>query len=192
MKSATILDDVSSGYSKNISGTTSLYYDFTEESSSPSYEKDYTEESSSSFCEEDYTEESSSSCEETLYLFEWELFQNIDLNEIKDKRVKENLNLFIAKYQQILKLVIKCIKHNDLRNVLPKFHMSVDEDGAAFLEYGNKNFRIGFNIESDFNNSFWYIVENNQLGEISQSEKLTKEGLDYAITRILIYVITHN
>lgn len=52
---------------------------------------------------------------------------------------------------------------------LPPLQAFNVEDGSILIEWIFRDFRIGFNIEPNPNDSGWYLVSNKNLGEISAS-----------------------
>ena len=49
---------------------------------------------------------------------------------------------------------------------LPPVRATIPEDGSVFLEWTTPDFRLGFTIELDPNDSGWYVVTSKRLGEI--------------------------
>ncbi len=55
---------------------------------------------------------------------------------------------------------------------IPLLHASLDEDGSVLIEWIIGDFRIGFNIEPDEENSGWHMVSNKKMGESTSSGHL--------------------
>jgi hypothetical protein len=56
---------------------------------------------------------------------------------------------------------------------LPPLRACVDIDGSVLLEWIFPDFRVGFNIEPDPQDSGWHLVSNKKVGEITASGQLT-------------------
>lgn len=68
---------------------------------------------------------------------------------------------------------------------LPSLQAFNVEDGSILTEWIFRDFRIGFNIEPNPDDSGWYLVSNKNLGEISASGYIS--GVD--IKNILLWLL---
>ena len=59
---------------------------------------------------------------------------------------------------------------------LPPLHAHIDKDGSVLIEWIFPDFRVGFNIEPDPEDSGWHLVSNKKVGEITASGQLTNTG----------------
>lgn len=67
----------------------------------------------------------------------------------------------------------------------------VSEDNTILLEWIFKNYRIGFSIEENSNDSGWYLVSKRELGEISASGYLHPDTKN-TILWLVNFVISHS
>jgi len=72
---------------------------------------------------------------------------------------------------------------------IPSLHAYVEDDGSVLLEWVFPNFRIGFNIESNPDNSGWHLASNKKLGDMTASGQLANMG---EITILLLDFILSN
>jgi hypothetical protein len=59
---------------------------------------------------------------------------------------------------------------------IPRLHAHIDEDESVLIEWIFPDFRVGFNIEPDPEDSGWHLVSNKKVGEITASGQLTNTG----------------
>jgi len=55
---------------------------------------------------------------------------------------------------------------------IPPLHAYLDEDGSVLIEWIIGDFRIGFNIEPNIEDSGWHMVSNKEMGENTFSGQL--------------------
>ncbi|SRR6266545_645505 len=67
----------------------------------------------------------------------------------------------------------------------------ISEDNTIILEWIFKNYRIGFSIEENSNESGWYLVSKRELGEISASGYLDPNTKNI-ILWLINFVISHS
>jgi hypothetical protein len=72
---------------------------------------------------------------------------------------------------------------------LPLLHARLDEDGSVLLEWVFPDFRIGFNIEPERDNSGWHLVTNKRLGEITMSGQLV--NVSETVVSLLEFVFSN-
>ena len=89
----------------------------------------------------------------------------------------------------INKIVSTLMQLEEDLNLIPPLHPHVEEDGSVLLQWVFPDFRIGFNIEPNPNDSGWHLVANKKLGDITASGQLTNIG---EITIILLDFIRSN
>ena len=90
--------------------------------------------------------------------------------------IQENLNVFAKEETELL----------------PPIRVFDVEDGSILIEWIFKDFRIGFNIESNINESGWYLVTNKNLGEINASAYILDGNIKKIILWLLYFVIIQN
>lgn len=92
-----------------------------------------------------------------------------NVSQIKDSDVKNQLN-------KLLSIIDKKISLAQQRDVdlsrMPPLHAHVDEDGSVLLEWIFSDFRVGFNIEPNPDDSGWHLVSNKTHNEYTASGQL--------------------
>lgn len=76
-------------------------------------------------------------------------------------------------------------------NYLPLLKGFNTDDGAILLEWTSSEFRVGFSIEVNPDDSGWYLVSNKRLGDISASGFLPDEDVDKIALWLFNFVIAH-
>lgn len=76
--------------------------------------------------------------------------------------------------------------------LLPSIHAFENEDGAILLEWIFKNYRIGFGVEVDPNDSGWFLVTKRDLGEISASGYTANTDMRKTIHWLLNFIISQS
>lgn len=79
----------------------------------------------------------------------------------------------------------------DMGNLTPLRAWSV-EDGSILVEWIFTDFRIGFSIEPDPDDSSWYLVSNQSLGDIGASGYLTNKNVDTLVLWLLNFAMAHS
>lgn len=69
--------------------------------------------------------------------------------------------------------------------VLPPLKFRWLEDNSALIEWNFEDFRIGFSIEPDKEESGWYLVSNDNLQELSLSGVIQFDKLEPLVVRLL-------
>jgi hypothetical protein len=96
--------------------------------------------------------------------------------------VKEAQN-FLAAMMEVLDFFEQC--HIDLsnrRHLLPH----IVDDGSILFEWAFNGYRVGFNLESNPQESSWYMVTSQDLGAITASGLLYGHDLN----RLLVWIVT--
>ena len=106
--------------------------------------------------------------------------------QIENPCVAKQLDSLLSFVNKIVSTLIQL--EEDL-NLIPPLHPHVEEDGSVLLQWVFPDFRIGFNIEPNPNDSGWHLVANKKLGDITASGQLTNIG---EITIILLDFIRSN
>ena len=117
----------------------------------------------------------------------------LSLNTITKTKNKE-----VAKETQKLLFIIQktifLFKHAgfDLSNVPPLHTINVD-DGSVLIEWIFNDFRIGFSIEPNKEDSSWYLVSNKKLGEINISGYIsTNIDIEMLISKLINFIISNS
>ena len=94
----------------------------------------------------------------------------------------------------ILDRIYICLFHysqsTNLSNRLPKLHLTIDMDDAVYIEWNFQNFRFGFTLEPEKENSSFYFVSGD-LTEGSITSTSDKLGLNYRpiVDKIVKYAL---
>ena len=106
--------------------------------------------------------------------------------QIENAEVAKQVDRLLSFINKIVNIAEQ--KEVDLSHI-PPLHAYVEEDGSVLLEWVFPNFRIGFNIESNPDNSGWHLVSNKKLGDMTASGQLANMG---EITILLLDFILSN
>jgi hypothetical protein len=80
--------------------------------------------------------------------------------------------------------------YSNLSNYLSRINVIEQIDSAALIEWSFQNFRVGFSIEPDMNESSYFIVsEDKSTGSFIADTKKVGSEIDAAIEKIVEYVI---
>lgn len=74
---------------------------------------------------------------------------------------------------------------------LPPLHAFNVEDGSVLIEWIFPDFRIGFTVESDPEESGWYLVSDKKLGEISASGYISNMNIERLILWLLNFILSN-
>ena len=111
------------------------------------------------------------------------------------KPTKENAKTI--QYVQSLVAALQNVLLNNRINikpssVLPPLKFRWLEDNSALIEWIFKDFRIGFSIEPEIEESGWYLVSNDNLQEVSASGTLQFENLEPLIIELLNFALANS
>jgi hypothetical protein len=114
----------------------------------------------------------------------WKVLWQTENQEIANeaRRVLEFIQETIATFQHL---------RFDL-GYLPELHAFKVDDGSILIEWIFDDFRIGFSIEPDVQESSWYLVSSKNLGEISASGYIQMAEIKNLIIWIINFVISHS
>lgn len=92
--------------------------------------------------------------------------------------VAEQLERLLSIISQMIQLVKQERQRRELNDMppLPPLRACVDKDGSVLVEWIFPDFRVGFNIEPDPQDSGWHLVSNKKVREITASGQLTNTG----------------
>ena len=74
-------------------------------------------------------------------------------------------------------------------NDIPLLQAYTDEDGSVLLEWIFPDFRVGFNIEPNPDDSGWHLVSNNKLEEYTASGQLGNMG--ERVANLLMFILSN-
>jgi len=76
----------------------------------------------------------------------------------------------------------------DFSDMIPQLRHSIAADGSVLFEWIFSDYRIGFNIEPNPQESSWYLVTNRKLGEISASGFISHINLRVLIQFLFSFI----
>ncbi|MCL4262231.1 MAG: hypothetical protein KJ069_03415 [Anaerolineae bacterium] len=119
--------------------------------------------------------------EQDLFSNTWRVVEQIENQEVA-RGARELL--------RIIEELVSILRETgfDLNN-LPPLHAFLVNDGSILFEWISSDFRVGFSVEPDLNESGWYLVSNKRLGEISASGYL--EGADIEKRKLVMWLLTY-
>ncbi len=104
------------------------------------------------------------------------------------KIADESRNLLLL----IQKIVVSLQHLNfDIAYLPPLTAVNV-EDNSVLIEWTFRDFRIGFTIEDNREDSGWYLVSNRKLGEILASGSIANIDLEKHLLWLLNFVFSHS
>ncbi len=115
----------------------------------------------------------------------------IDISkQIQDSSVAEQVTGLVAAINRILCHVQQ--RCGDLIEI-PQLRAHFEEDGSVSLEWIFPDFRIGFNIESNPDDSGWHLISNKKLGAIAMSQPLPKDfkNKSETIARLIEFILAN-
>jgi len=74
---------------------------------------------------------------------------------------------------------------------LPKIYAFNIDDGSILLEWIFKDYRLGFTVEPNPQDSGWYLVTTEKLSNISASGYIIKDNFRTDVLWLLNYIISH-
>jgi hypothetical protein len=115
------------------------------------------------------------------------IIRNLDLSILEkcDPNIKSSVLEFVQVFQDLI--IINLINLNKSGH-LPSLILNILDDGSALLEWGFKDFKIGFSFERVIEDSTWYLVANEKFQDASVNGRLDLNKLDIFLSKILIFV----
>jgi hypothetical protein len=77
-------------------------------------------------------------------------------------------------------------------NPIPQLSAFLAEDGSILFEWIFKDYRIGFSMETDVNESSWYLITTKNLGEINASGLIHDNNLHTSIPWLLDFILSQS
>jgi hypothetical protein len=115
--------------------------------------------------------------------FNYKLLENVDEN------IKSSVNQFIQIFQNLLYINSNRFKSS---GHFPSLILNILEDGSALLDWGFKDYKIGFSFEKDSVDSSWFFVANEKFQDYSASGKLDLSTLENFLASILMFVANNS
>ncbi len=111
------------------------------------------------------------------------------LGEIDDQEVKKESRELIA---QIIDIIHRLRNQGRDFSNLPSFNVEKEEDGSILFEWIFANFRIGFTTEKKHEESGWYLVSNENMGNINAFGNFIRNSKETIIAWLLIFALSNN
>lgn len=92
----------------------------------------------------------------------------------------------------IQKIVKKFQQYRFDLDYLPPLHTFPVDDGSLLIEWIFEDFRIGFSLEQESNESSWYLVTNPKFGEISASGYLSDVDNEKIVIWLLNFILVNS
>ncbi len=105
------------------------------------------------------------------------------LARVDNRSVAEQASRLLATIQRMITLTGRA--KGDARDI-PPLRACLDEDGAVLIEWIFSDFRIGFNIEPNEEDSGWHLISNRRLGDVAVSKPLPKDLVNMSETVALL------
>ena len=114
----------------------------------------------------------------------WEIVYKLDNKDIarETRKLLSSLQENLSVFRQF-QFDLSCI---------PPLHAFAANDGSVLLEWTFKDYRVGFNIEPEAEESNWFLVANRNLGEITASGYISGIDLNALILWLLNFVLSHS
>lgn len=110
---------------------------------------------------------------------------NKSINKIEDPTLRKKVETFTGEFDNVLNSI------NKVSNYLPPFKVDIDED-SVFLEWVFKDYRIGFTIALNDEESLWFLVTNRNMEEFTVSGELRVENYAEKIAKLIIYALENS
>jgi len=75
---------------------------------------------------------------------------------------------------------------------LPALSAFKVDDGSVLIEWIFDDFRIGFSIEPNVDESSWYLVSNEKLGDIGASGYISRNNINNLVLWLINFVIANS
>ncbi len=118
------------------------------------------------------------------------IIRSLDLSVLEnvEPNIKKAVIYFIQVFQD---LIIKNLSNLSHCGHLPSLVLNILEDRSALLEWGFRDFKIGFSFENNIEDSTWYLVANEKFQFATVNGKLDLGNQDTFLSYILIFVSTN-
>lgn len=73
---------------------------------------------------------------------------------------------------------------------LPSLNAFFVEDGSILIEWIFSQFRVGFVVDPELNDSSWYLVSNNDMGDINASGFIVTKDLNRLVLWLISFIIS--
>jgi hypothetical protein len=107
------------------------------------------------------------------------------------KLADNNLLQQAAKLLLVIQNALNTQPFLNIISCIPYLHAATPEDGSVLFEWIFKDYRIGFHIEPNPQESSWSLVTKENLGEIIASGSITDIDLRKLVSWLLYFIISH-
>lgn len=113
---------------------------------------------------------------------------SLTLLEKVDPRLRQNIIVFLQIFAETI-----IDNRNSLKTVgtLPSLIINLLEDGSVLVEWGFKDFKIGFSFELNDEESSWYIVTNEKFQDANASGRLIYNSCKELLLSLLRFVASN-
>jgi hypothetical protein len=111
------------------------------------------------------------------------------IRDTTDKKIADRSRNLL----QLIQKIVASLQHLSFDVAyLPPFTAVNVEDNSVLIEWTFKDFRIGFTIEDNEEDSGWYLVSNRKLGEILASGSIANIDLEKHLLWLLNFVFAYS
>jgi hypothetical protein len=118
------------------------------------------------------------------------VFRKMDLELLEkvDSRIQQNIIVFLQIFAEVI-----IDNRNSLKTFgnLPSLIISLLEDTSVLVEWGFKDFKIGFSFELNDEESSWYIVTNDKFQDANASGRLIFDSCKELLLSMLRFVASN-
>lgn len=114
----------------------------------------------------------------------WQLIHKLDDRDIANqaRRLLSAIQEGVSIFQEL---------HLDLSH-LPQLQPFIADDGSVLFEWIFHDYRVGFSIEPDPDESGWFLITDHNLGEITASGMISGTDLQTLTLWLLSFIVSHS
>jgi hypothetical protein len=126
-----------------------------------------------------------------IFPSDFNIFREVNsaLFHIEDKQVRETTSKFLTTFQNIFVLNRERIQSSSQH--LPPLRIRYLDDNSVLIEWIFKDFRIGFSIETQEDESSWYLISNSNLNETNAGGVLRRSEIESFLSTLLLVVLAN-
>lgn len=103
----------------------------------------------------------------------------------------ENLSQQALKLLSVIQHTLNTRAFLDVKSCIPYLHAAMPEDGSILFEWIFKDYRVGFHIEPNPQESSWTLITKKSLGEICASGYITDIDQHKLVSWLLYFIVSH-
>jgi hypothetical protein len=107
-----------------------------------------------------------------------------NLEQIENAEMKELILMIFGK----LSMKIRLSELTSKTHYLPPIRLFKMEDESILIEWMFHNFRIGFSVEEDINESSWYFISNKNMEDQGQAGFVREVDIDILLDKFVTYI----